>query len=129
MLGKINNTGGHSYSNQQIGGHAHVHLGDSHQHLTLNIGMVLIKTKAIRATNLKLGSQSRNPPAPIWMVTRKANTLFTGRDEILDDLESLIRESVKKDSEREPCHIVISGIGGQGKSEICIQVTHRLHKL
>ncbi|KAL8721873.1 MAG: hypothetical protein Q9181_007615 [Wetmoreana brouardii] len=50
-----------------------------------------------------------------WTVSRSTNTLFTGRDDILDKLEATVRDAVKNSSRPDRCSIVISGIGGQGK--------------
>jgi hypothetical protein len=71
------------------------------------------------------------PAAPThvhWMVTRPTNPLFTGREELLQDLDDIIRNAVKKPRDQTQCRIVISGMGGQGKSEICLQLAHRLRQ-
>jgi hypothetical protein len=62
-------------------------------------------------------------------VTRSSNTLFTGRDDILDGLEATVRASVQLSPPTMQCRIVISGIGGQGKSEICLQLAQRVQSL
>jgi NB-ARC domain len=61
-------------------------------------------------------------------VTRPINTLFTGRDDILCELETIVRDSVKDPVRCDPCWIVISGMGGLGKSEICLQLAHRFRQ-
>ena len=61
-----------------------------------------------------------------WIVPRAVNTLFTGRLDLLQELEDIVRAAVHAPQDRDMCRIVISGIGGQGKSEICLQLARRL---
>lgn len=63
------------------------------------------------------------------MVSRPTNPLFTGREGLLRELEATIREAINRPTNRAQCRIVISGMGGQGKSEICLQLTRRLRSL
>lgn len=60
------------------------------------------------------------------MVPRSANALFTGRQTLLQELEDTIRDSIDCPWDAPQCRIVISGIGGQGKSEVCLQLARRL---
>ena len=53
-----------------------------------------------------------------WVVPRLPNTLFTGRKDILDDLERRVRAAVQDGSRSNQCRIVITGLGDQGKSEM-----------
>ncbi|RMZ91050.1 hypothetical protein DV736_g1719, partial [Chaetothyriales sp. CBS 134916] len=53
------------------------------------------------------------------------NPLFTGRDDILQALDSIIVDAVQYPQPEKQCRIVISGIGGEGKSEICLQLANR----
>ncbi|KAL9628781.1 MAG: hypothetical protein Q9204_005667 [Flavoplaca sp. TL-2023a] len=64
-----------------------------------------------------------------WTVYRSRNPLFTGRDDILRELELAIRDVVKDSSSSKQYSIVISGIGGQGKSEICLQLAYRVRQI
>jgi Mrp family chromosome partitioning ATPase len=64
-----------------------------------------------------------------WIITRSPNTWFTGRGELLSELDSIIRNALKNHVSQDPCRIVISGMGGQGKSEICLQLAQSLRKL
>ncbi|KAL8856208.1 MAG: hypothetical protein Q9178_007173 [Gyalolechia marmorata] len=64
-----------------------------------------------------------------WTVYRSRNPLFTGRDDIVRELETTIRNAVKGPSYIDQCSIVISGMGGQGKSEICLQLAHRVRQI
>jgi hypothetical protein len=61
-----------------------------------------------------------------WMVTRHANPLFTGRKDVLQELDGIVRDATKKSPNQTQCRIVLSGMGGQGKSEICLQLAHNL---
>jgi len=64
-----------------------------------------------------------------WTLTRSANTFFTGRENLLNEVESIVRSAVTEITRQDQCRIVITGIGGQGKSEICLQVVNRVRKL
>lgn len=64
-----------------------------------------------------------------WTVYRSRNPLFTGREDILRDLEATIRDAVKDSSSPNQRTIVISGMGGQGKSEICLQLADRVRQM
>jgi FlaA1/EpsC-like NDP-sugar epimerase len=56
-----------------------------------------------------------------WMVPRATNSLFTGRSDLLSRIQkSLQRESISAAQSQR--RFVITGLGGQGKSEICLQV-------
>lgn len=61
-------------------------------------------------------------------VSRAPSTLFTGRVDILGELETIIENAVKTDFHDNYCWIVISGMGGQGKSEICLQLVQRVRE-
>jgi hypothetical protein len=63
-----------------------------------------------------------------WTISRTTNTLFTGREDILSKLETIISNANRR-LWQAPCWIVISGMGGQGKSEICLQLARRVHHL
>jgi len=64
-----------------------------------------------------------------WMVPRTANSLFTGREDLLQSLDGIVRDAVTNAWGGRQCRIVISGMGGQGKSEICLQLARRLRHL
>jgi hypothetical protein len=56
-----------------------------------------------------------------WMVPRAINSLFTGRSDILSRIQRALQSesmSVAQFQRR----FVITGLGGQGKSEVCLQV-------
>jgi len=56
------------------------------------------------------------------------NTLFMGRDTLLCELKTIARNAVKSPSSRDQCRVVITGMGGQGKSEICLQLAHHVRQ-
>lgn len=60
---------------------------------------------------------------------RSTNELFLGRDDILRDLGKVIRSALGDASPRRQSRIVITGMGGLGKSELCLQLTHQLQSL
>ncbi|KAL8706420.1 MAG: hypothetical protein Q9225_007959, partial [Loekoesia sp. 1 TL-2023] len=96
---------------------------ERHQELIAKLNR--LETCITNHTNSGPSSQTGNIH---WTVNRPTNTLFTGRDDILDELEATIRNAVKNTSRPEQCSIVISGMGGQGKSEICLQLAHRVRQ-
>ena len=61
-----------------------------------------------------------------FYVPRPPNSLFTGREIELNNIKSLLEHK----NERIGSHriLVITGMGGQGKSEICIKLTHELRE-
>ncbi|KAF2795537.1 hypothetical protein K505DRAFT_239679, partial [Melanomma pulvis-pyrius CBS 109.77] len=56
-----------------------------------------------------------------WVVPRAVNSLFTGRDELVDRIRSAFRIDESQNI-AEQKRFVITGIGGQGKSEVCLKV-------
>ncbi|RMZ89045.1 hypothetical protein DV736_g3719, partial [Chaetothyriales sp. CBS 134916] len=64
-----------------------------------------------------------------WTVTRLLNPLFTGREDILQELDKTVRDAVYHCTPQSQCRIVITGMGGQGKSEICLQLADRLRQM
>jgi tetratricopeptide (TPR) repeat protein len=63
-----------------------------------------------------------------WTVSRPASTLFLGRDDVLVELETIVRDRVHHSPQNDRSFIVISGMGGQGKSEICLQLATRIRQ-
>jgi hypothetical protein len=64
-----------------------------------------------------------------WTVTRSTNNLFVGRDAILTTTEKSIRHSLQDVNTTRQQRFVITGMGGQGKSEICLQLADRVRQL
>lgn len=91
------------------------------------------KNNAVLDRETKLNSLGFSPSAAsinvYWTVTRSPNTLFTGRDDILQHLDNIITDCLKESWVQKQCRIVITGMGGQGKSEICLQLAHRLRQM
>jgi hypothetical protein len=56
-----------------------------------------------------------------WMVPRAINDLFTGRDKLLLRIQKALNNDYTYPTEKQK-RFVITGIGGQGKSEICLKV-------
>jgi hypothetical protein len=75
-------------------------------------------------TNSKVDSQPQIAPSNVhWCIPRPINTLFTGRAEILKRIENAITITGDVNMQR---RFVITGIGGQGKSEICLKMVDRV---
>ncbi|KIW70533.1 hypothetical protein, variant [Phialophora macrospora] len=94
-----------------------------------NIFMPLIYGEEEHAlTRLKeeIDKSQRHPGNVHWRVPRSSNTLFTGRKDILDDLERTVRAAIQQAPGRDQLRVVISGLGGQGKSELSLQLAHRV---
>jgi serine kinase of HPr protein (carbohydrate metabolism regulator) len=64
-----------------------------------------------------------------WTVTRSLNNLFVGRESILNTIEESIRHTLQDVKSTGQQRFVITGMGGQGKSEICLQLAHRVRQL
>ncbi|CAN9251458.1 unnamed protein product [Alternaria alternata] len=61
-----------------------------------------------------------------WIVPRAVNSLFTGRSQLVSRLESALRSNSVSTTERK--QLVITGIGGIGKSEVCLRVADLLRE-
>jgi Mrp family chromosome partitioning ATPase len=56
------------------------------------------------------------------MVPRIVNSLFTGRSEMLERMQSALRNRGPGTTKQQRVVIVITGTGGMGKSEVCLKV-------
>ena len=56
-----------------------------------------------------------------WKVPRRPNTLFTGRTDDLRRIENAIQDGPQQDGV-----FVITGLGGLGKSEICLKIANEM---
>ena len=55
-----------------------------------------------------------------FKVPRTVNSLFTGRAELLVQIQTVLHSDTTSITKQK--RFVITGLGGQGKSEICLQV-------
>ncbi|KAM3067112.1 hypothetical protein ACMFMG_011668 [Clarireedia jacksonii] len=62
-----------------------------------------------------------------WIVPRTINPLFTGRSELLGRIQEAIHSDHNCSPDKQK-RFVITGLGGQGKSEICLQVASQTRK-
>lgn len=62
-----------------------------------------------------------------WLVPRGVNRLFTGRSEIIDRIREALQDDDAQHSEKLKV-FVITGLGGMGKTEICLQVANMLRE-
>lgn len=61
----------------------------------------------------------------IWVVPRIVNNLFTGRTETI----TKITDAIKKSNGAQQQHrFIIMGMGGQGKSEICLHIANKVRQ-
>lgn len=92
--------------------------------ITTSGGANLSANQFINSTvNLRWNSQDENDSFQPWTVPRPVSPLFTGREDVLQRLADAFapREANDRDS---PRRAVISGLGGMGKSELCIRFAH-----
>ncbi|KAL7930469.1 hypothetical protein V8C35DRAFT_312716 [Trichoderma chlorosporum] len=88
--------------------------------------MGLIATEFDRALDMKRALEP-GPENFHFIVSQRENDLFTGRDEIVNRVLNSIT-SVDDNSIHQP-RFVLTGIGGQGKSEICRKVVAQVRNL
>jgi Mrp family chromosome partitioning ATPase len=55
-----------------------------------------------------------------WMIPQPVNSLFVGRNELISEICHALRHENPELNQRKI--YVLTGDGGQGKSEICLQV-------
>ncbi|KAF2625473.1 hypothetical protein BU25DRAFT_473452 [Macroventuria anomochaeta] len=61
-----------------------------------------------------------------WMVPRAVNSLFTGRSEVVERMQSALRNNGPDATKQK--RVVITGIGGMGKSEVCLKVANLMRE-
>lgn len=64
-----------------------------------------------------------------WIINRPTNPYFTGRTEVITEITNSIRRALEDDSRLEQHRVVITGMGGQGKSEVCLHVANQVRSL
>lgn len=62
-----------------------------------------------------------------WIVPRPVNDLFTGRSELILRIQKAIRYDQTSSLDNQK-RFVITGMGGQGKSEICLKVASQMRE-
>lgn len=92
---------------------------------------------AMKRLKEKINKANMTSPEPIeptgpkhvhWVVSRSANTWFTGREDVLQELGAVIDGALAGAPSEQQCQIVLSGMGGQGKSELCLQIANRFRQ-
>ena len=68
----------------------------------------------------------RTPGNMHWCIPRSVNALFIGRT---DALERIQRAITRKENDQKQRRFVITGIGGQGKSEICLRIADQMREV
>lgn len=63
-----------------------------------------------------------------WTVTRPLSSLFTGREDSLKSIEDAVLSNLQAEDMSKPRRYVITGMGGQGKSELCLKVVNKLRR-
>jgi ABC-type phosphate transport system ATPase subunit len=58
-----------------------------------------------------------------WKVHRTINTLFTGRKKLLER----VKYALRKESPEQKVFVII-GMGGMGKSEICLKIANEMRE-
>lgn len=62
-----------------------------------------------------------------WIVPRGVNKLFTGRSEIIDRIKGALQDDSSQHAKKQKV-FVITGLGGMGKTEICLQIANILRE-
>lgn len=62
-----------------------------------------------------------------WIVPRGSSPRFTGRTGIMEELEQQLCASAKKNEDKQRRFVII-GMGGMGKSELCLKVAENLRE-
>ena len=57
-----------------------------------------------------------------WLVPHTVNNNFTGRTEVLAKIKDAIQNNHRATSANKQQRFVITGMGGQGKSEVCLKI-------
>ncbi|KAH7380186.1 hypothetical protein BKA66DRAFT_420258 [Pyrenochaeta sp. MPI-SDFR-AT-0127] len=55
-----------------------------------------------------------------WLVPRPVNSLFTGRSQLIDRIQGALSDDGTSTTKQK--RLVITGIGGMGKSEVCLKI-------
>jgi hypothetical protein len=103
----------------------------------LDVQLPLIYGEGRRSAFKRLHRELRESEAEIvgmyahgnvhWIVPQTANTLFTGRSELLGRIQEALRSDQSTNTPGAK-RLVITGLGGQGKSEISVQVANLMRE-
>ncbi|OCK95935.1 uncharacterized protein K441DRAFT_608490 [Cenococcum geophilum 1.58] len=85
-----------------------------------------IATEVERALKLRPSHLERAPRNMHWCIPRPVNALFIGRTDVLERIERAI---TRKENDQKQRRFVITGIGGQGKSELCLRIADRMREV
>jgi hypothetical protein len=61
-----------------------------------------------------------------WCIPRSVNALFIGRIDVLERIERAI---TRKENDQKQRRFVVTGIGGQGKSELCLRIADQMREV
>jgi hypothetical protein len=76
----------------------------------------------------RLEGVGRKTPGNVhWVVSKSANGLFTGRSELITRIQGAFHPE-KDDITTEQKRLVITGMGGLGKSEVCIRAANLMRE-
>ncbi|CAG8948701.1 hypothetical protein HYFRA_00001822 [Hymenoscyphus fraxineus] len=88
--------------------------------------MVDTQMSVLHKNNSTQAGQSSKPSENThWNVPRQVNGLFTGRDDILDKIRHALDPTHSVGKQK---RFVITALGGQGKSEICLKVAENMRE-
>ncbi|PQE15930.1 Tetratricopeptide-like helical domain protein [Rutstroemia sp. NJR-2017a BVV2] len=100
-------------------------VGGSIKNLVQNASGVLKHRQTDAQLTLSVGATSYGNVH--WRVPRTTNTIFTGRGELLYRIQKAIHSDSSSSPDKQK-RFVITGLGGQGKSEICLQVASQMRE-
>jgi hypothetical protein len=67
----------------------------------------------------------RAPRNMYWCIPQSVNALFIGRTDVLERIERAI---TRKGNDQKQRRFVVTGIGGQGKSELCLRIADQMRE-
>ncbi|KAG8630848.1 hypothetical protein KVT40_002467 [Elsinoe batatas] len=105
---------------------------DSHKNKTWQPYSALVAAAGVKALLQKWKpvrseqAGARKSLNKYWMVRQPPSARFTGRRTEMTKIETIINDHLDRNDLSNPCRVVVTGIGGMGKSELCLQVTKKL---
>jgi hypothetical protein len=99
-----------------------------HQSYSTGIVGKVRKSHSLKSkTDLVVLDQPESAGNVHWMVPRAVNTLFTGRTELLDQIQAAFREN-STSTPKTQRRFVITGLGGLGKSEVSLNAANLMRE-